>query len=90
MVYLTGAWGMGETEPRCYSTNTSPVSTSSSISSPSSAAAAAFIQDHDEEVALHPLNNQVINTQNNNAHFFNYLNFYGYLPFNKQLLLVKQ
>lgn len=46
MVYLAGSWGMGETEPQCHSTTTSPVSTS-------------FLQDHDEEVALHPLNNQV-------------------------------
>lgn len=45
MVYLTGLWGMGETESQCHSTNASPVSSS--------------FQDHDEEVALHPLKNQV-------------------------------
>ncbi|XP_043272479.1 uncharacterized protein Ip6k [Venturia canescens] len=54
MVYLTSSWGMGETEPRCYSTNTI-----TSSSSTSSATTATFLQDHDEEVALHPLNNQV-------------------------------
>ncbi|KAK2583667.1 hypothetical protein KPH14_009598 [Odynerus spinipes] len=45
MVYLTGFWGMGETESQCHSTNASPVSSS--------------FQDNDEEVALHPLKNQV-------------------------------
>ncbi|XP_057322830.1 inositol hexakisphosphate kinase 2 [Microplitis mediator] len=53
MVYLKSAWGMGETDPKCLSTNLSPISSSTSSS------ATAFRQDHDEEVALHPLNNQV-------------------------------
>ncbi|XP_023289343.1 inositol hexakisphosphate kinase 3 [Orussus abietinus] len=46
MVYLTSAWGMGETEPQCRATDTSSV-------------AASFLQEHDEEVALQPLKNQV-------------------------------
>lgn len=54
MVYLKSAWGMGETDPKCLSTNLSPISSSTSSS------ATAYRQDHDEEVALHPLNNQVI------------------------------
>ena len=48
MVYVTGAWGMGEVETQCRSANNS-----------SSPVASSFRQDHDEEVALHPLNNQV-------------------------------
>ncbi|KAK0087227.1 hypothetical protein PV325_001469 [Microctonus aethiopoides] len=56
MVYLTGAWGMGETDPQCLSTNSSPVSSSTSTSS---TVTNAFRQENDEEVALHPLNNQV-------------------------------
>lgn len=58
MVYLTGSWGMGETGPQCLSSNTSPVSSTSTTSS--SSAIPAFRQENDEEVALHPLNNQVI------------------------------
>ncbi|OXU27576.1 hypothetical protein TSAR_002809 [Trichomalopsis sarcophagae] len=46
MVYVTGAWGMGEAETQCRSANDS-----------SSPVASSFCQD--EEVALHPLNNQV-------------------------------
>ncbi|XP_051155966.1 inositol hexakisphosphate kinase 1 isoform X1 [Leptopilina boulardi] len=46
MVYLRAAWGMGEAQTQCHSTNTSPISST-------------FLHDHDEEVALHPLNNQV-------------------------------
>ncbi|XP_011307277.1 uncharacterized protein Ip6k [Fopius arisanus] len=52
MVYLRASWGMGETDPQCLSSNT-PVSSTSSTSN------VGFLQDHDEEVALHPLNNQV-------------------------------
>jgi uridine kinase len=47
MVYATGAWGMGETDAQYRNANdTSPIASSLS-------------QDQDEEVALHPLNNQV-------------------------------
>lgn len=49
MVYATGAWGMGEAETQCRSANDST----------SSPLASSFRQEHDEEVSLHPLNNQV-------------------------------
>lgn len=62
---------MGETEPRCYST-----STITSSSSTSSATTAAFLQDHDEEVALHPLNNQVHNSNKTIDLFFLAFSFF--------------
>ncbi|XP_011503780.1 PREDICTED: inositol hexakisphosphate kinase 1 [Ceratosolen solmsi marchali] len=47
MVYATGTWGMGEADTQCHSADTT------------SSVATSLSQDHDEEVALHPLNNQV-------------------------------
>lgn len=45
MVYLSGVWGMGETDSQCHGTSSSQVS--------------AYLHEHDEEVALLPLKNQV-------------------------------
>ncbi|XP_046621997.1 inositol hexakisphosphate kinase 1 isoform X1 [Neodiprion virginianus] len=85
MVYLAGTWGMGETEPQCHSTTTSPVT-------------ASFLKDHDEEVALHPLNNQVgghtrllLLNQNTICKPLNYreLEFYQNIPQDIQMFVPK-
>ncbi|XP_058794253.1 uncharacterized protein LOC131665970 isoform X2 [Phymastichus coffea] len=56
MVYATGAWGMGEAPTQCHS---AAACNPSNTNSPVASAATSFCQDHDEEVALHPLKNQV-------------------------------
>lgn len=63
MVYVTGAWGMGETETSSHQCSLSS-SSSSNTGHSSPIAASSFCQDHDEEVSLHPLKNQVSFSEN--------------------------